>query len=67
MSQKWENINQKFAWLKVASVNISYVMVDCDPLPIAVYNDLPGIQPALIIFVNEECILILILTIIFFK
>jgi hypothetical protein len=30
------------------------------------YNDLPVIQPALIIFVIEECILILILTINFF-
>ena len=32
MSRIWENINQKFAWLKVASVNISYIMVDHVPL-----------------------------------
>jgi hypothetical protein len=25
MSQKWENINQKFVCLNVASVNISYI------------------------------------------
>ena len=25
--------NKKFVWLKVASVNISYIMVDCVPLP----------------------------------
>jgi hypothetical protein len=30
-----KNINKKFVWLKVASVNISYIMVDCVPLPIA--------------------------------
>jgi len=30
-----KNINRKFVWLKVASVNMSYIMVDCVPLPIA--------------------------------
>ena len=27
MSQKWEKINQNFAWLKVASINISHSTV----------------------------------------
>ena len=32
MSQDWEKINQKFAWLKVASINISRITVsDCAP------------------------------------
>jgi hypothetical protein len=33
MSQDWEKINQKFVWLKVASINISRSTVpDCTPL-----------------------------------
>ena len=33
MSQDWEKINQKFIWLKVASINISRSTVpDCVPL-----------------------------------
>jgi hypothetical protein len=32
MSQEWEKINQKFVWLKVASINISRNTVpDCIP------------------------------------
>jgi hypothetical protein len=32
MSQDWEKINQKFVWLKVASINISRSTVpDCAP------------------------------------
>ena len=32
MSQEWEKINQKFVWLKVASINISRNTVpDCTP------------------------------------
>jgi hypothetical protein len=32
MSQDWDEINQKFVWLKVASINISRsTMPDCTP------------------------------------
>jgi hypothetical protein len=32
MSQDWEKINQKFVWLKVASINISpSTVADCAP------------------------------------
>ena len=36
VSQKWGEKNQKFVWLKVASVNISHSTVyDCIPFPMA--------------------------------